>query len=409
MRTAPSTTAPARLRGLAALGCLWLILAAPLPLASGEEDTAAGDAADKAAATKAAAAKAEAEEAYQDALERAEGIEEGLMKSVDKVRVNSVAVLNLRQRKPRPDAEPVLVRASGGSGVIIKYRSKLWILTNVHVTAGHQALQVVTHDGEVRDVELHDSIPEYDIALLKFKEKPRGVKFRGVPVIASKSERGLKAGTWVIATGSPFFLGEDGRSVTTLGVISGLDRFLGGQYQYVGAIQHDAEVNPGNSGGPLWDLKGNFIGINGKIAMNQALRGARPTNTGAAFSLPVHQVEAYLKRLVGEGDAEAGYLGVACETEKDKKGNAVGARITSIERGSPLQQAGRGNKKDDDCPTKDDVIVSLTVKGSLKRVYTASDLREHLSLLPAGQDITIKYKRGKRTKRYKVTLADRGR
>ena len=80
----------------------------------------------------------------------------------------------------------------------------------------------------------------------------------------------------------------------------------------------------------------------------------------------------------------------------------------SIEGGSPLQQPGNG-KKDDDCPVKDDVIVSLTVKGSLKRVYTASDLREHLSLLPAGQEITIKYKRGKRSKRFKVTLADRGR
>ncbi len=399
MRTAPRRPAHAMLRGPAAAAPLALLLLAllllPAPPAAAEDAPAPE--------------KDPAEEEYLDAVERAEGIESGLMKSVDKVRVNSVAVLHLRQRKPAPDAEPVLMRVSGGSGVIIKYRSKLWILTNVHVTAGHHALQVVTHDGEVRDVEEHDSIPEYDISLLKFKEKPRGVKFRGVPVNANKSLKGLKAGTWVIATGSPFFLGGDGRSVTTLGVISGLDRFLGGQYQYVGAIQHDAEVNPGNSGGPLWDLKGNFIGINGKIAMSRGLRGARPTNNGAAFSLPVHQVEAYLKRLVGEGDAEAGYLGVDCETAKDKKGKAVGARIRSIKRGSPLQQAGRGRKKDDDVPKADDVIVSLTVKGSLKRVYTASDLREHISLLPAGQEITIKYKRGKRTKRYKVTLADRGR
>lgn len=347
----------------------------------------------------------EEEEAYLDALERAEGIERGLMRSVEKVRINSVAVLNLRRRKPAPNAEPVLARASGGSGVIIRYRSKLWILTNVHVTAGHEALQVVTHDGVVRDVEQHDSIPEYDIALLKFKERPRRVEFRGVPVIARKSLKGLKPGTWVIATGSPFFLGEDGRSVTTLGVISGLDRYLGGQYQYVGAIQHDAEVNPGNSGGPLWDLKGNFIGINGKIAMSQRLRGVRPTNTGAAFSLPVHQVEAYLKRLVGDGDAEAGYLGVDVETETDEKGKSIGAKITRIKRGSPLQ----GPNVDEDAPKVGDVITSLTIRGSGKRVYTASDLREHLSLLSAGQDITIRFKRGRRTKRFKVSLADRGR
>ncbi|MDF1700062.1 MAG: trypsin-like peptidase domain-containing protein [Planctomycetota bacterium] len=379
------------LHGVLAVGLLALLLAAPLPRARADE--------------KPAPKPDPAEEAYEDALERAEGIEGGLMKSVNKVRINSVAVLNLRRRKPAPNAEPILMRASGGSGVIIKYRSKLWILTNVHVTAGHHELQVVTHDGVVRDVEQHDSIPEYDIALLRFKDKLKRVKFRGVPVVASKSLKGLKAGTWVIATGSPFFLGEDGRSVTTLGVISGMDRFLGGQYQYVGAIQHDAEVNPGNSGGPLWDLKGNFIGINGKIAMSQQLRGVRPTNTGAAFSLPVHQVEAYLKRLVGDGDAEAGYLGVQTETETDKKGKAVGAKITKIERGSPLGGRGAGP----DAPKVGDVITSLIVRGSGKTVYTASDLREHLSLLAAGQDVTIKFKRSRRTKRFKVRLADRGR
>ena len=394
MRTAPRSSRP-HLRAFLATTLLALLIGAP-PLYADD------------APVKAEPAKAEPspeEVAYQEALERAEGIERGLMRSVDKVRINSVAVLNLRRRKPGPNAEPILVRASGGSGVIIKYRSKLWILTNVHVTAGHHELQVVTHDGVVRDVEQHDSIPEYDIALLKFKDKPKRVKFRGVPCIASKSLKGLKPGTWVIATGSPFFLGEDGRSVTTLGVISGLDRFLGGQYQYVGAIQHDAEVNPGNSGGPLWDLKGNFIGINGKIAMSQRLRGVRPTNTGAAFSLPVHQVEAYLKRLVGDGDAEAGFLGVVTESVTDKKGKSIGARITRIERGSPLQGRGAGP----DAPKVGDVITSLSVKGSIKRVYTASDLREHLSLLQAGQEISIKYKRDRRTKRYKVKLADRGR
>lgn len=391
MRTAPRLSVTALLRGAAVAGLLALGLAAPLPPAAAEDAPAEPD---------------PAEVAYQEALKRAEGIESGLMKSVEKVRVNSVAVLNLRKRKMPGQAEPTLVRASGGSGVIIKYRGKLWILTNVHVTAGHQALQVVTHEGVVRDVEQHDSIPEYDIALLKFKDKPRGVKFRGVTVSKNKSLKGLKAGTWVIATGSPFFLGEDGRSVTTLGVISGLDRFLGGQYQYVGAIQHDAEVNPGNSGGPLWDLKGNFVGINGKIAMSQQLRGARPTNTGAAFALPVHQVEAYLKRLVDKGDAEAGYLGVDAETVTDKKGKSIGARIKGFQRGSPLR--GRGVDKKD-APKEGDVITSITVKGSTKPVYTANDLREILSLLPAGQEITIKYKRDRRTKRCKCKLADRGR
>jgi len=340
------------------------------------------------------------EEAYQDALKSARGIEKSLVKAVEKVRVNSVAVLNLRKLKRPGQAEPTLQRVSGGSGVIIQKKGKLWILTNVHVTANHQALQVVTHDGVNRGVILHDSIPEYDIALLRFKEKPRRVKFRGVTVRASNSERGLKEGTWVIATGNPFFLGEDGASVTTLGVISGMDRFLGGKYQYVGAIQHDAEVNPGNSGGPLWNLKGQFVGINGKIAMGQRLAGVRPTSTGAAFSLPVHQIEAYLKQLIGDEDAEAGFLGVSAETVSDKKGKAIGARILKIDPRGPLV---RGKN----VPKKGDVITFLLIKGSRKTIYTASDLREVLSRLQAGVQITVGFKSGKRTKRWKGKLGDK--
>jgi S1-C subfamily serine protease len=341
-------------------------------------------------------------EAYAEALERAEGIEDGFIKAVDKVRINSVTVLNMRERKVPGQAEPVLFKAGGGSGVIISRNNKLWILTNVHVTAGHKALQVVTHDGVYRDVELHDSIPEYDIALLKFKEKPRRVKFRGVTVRKSNSERGLREGTWVIATGNPFFLAEDGRSVTTRGVISGLGRFLGNKYQYVGAIQHDAAVNPGNSGGPLWDLRGRFIGINGMISMGHRIPGVRPTNTGAAFALPAHQIDAYLRKLVDDEDAEAGFLGLACETATDNKGKSIGARVMRVDPRSPMA-------KDKERPTKGDLITSIIIKGSQKRIYTASDLRELVSVLQAGTEITLKYKRGRKYKRWKGPLGDKKR
>ena len=287
--------------------------------------------------------------------------------------------------------------------MIIRYKKRLWILTNVHVIAHHHELQVITHDGVVRDVELHDSIPEYDIALLTFEDEPDDKAFQGVPVVAKRSRSGLKSGTWVIATGSPLSLGEDGRSVATLGVVSGLDRYLGGRYQYSGAIQHDAEVNPGNSGGPLWDIGGNFIGINGKIATTILVRGARPTHTGASFALPVHQVAAFLKRLVDDEDAEAGFLGVDVETAIDAKGRSVGARILGLHRRSPLVRAGY------DAPRKDDVITSIGVRSRSNPVYTASDLHKHLSLLTAGQTITVRFRRDKRSMKFKVTLTDRPR
>jgi S1-C subfamily serine protease len=223
-----------------------------------------------------------------------------------------------------------------------------------------------------------------------------------VDVYGRNSSSRLKEGTWVIATGNPFFLAEDGRSVTTLGVVSGLDRFLGGEFQYVGAIQHDAEVNPGNSGGPLWNLKGDLVGINGKIATGARLAGVRPTNTGAAFSLPVHQVEAYLTRLVGDGDAEAGYLGVNTETATDEKGKAIGARVVSVEKNSPLAN-------DKDAPQAGDLITHLVIKGASKTIYTSTDLLNEISVLAAGTDVLIKFRSGKRYKRWKGTLGDRKR
>jgi serine protease Do len=343
-------------------------------------------------------------EAYEKALEYAEGIEKGLVDSIAEVRLNSVTVFNLR--RPKPEMEPM--RTSGGSGVIISRGGKLWILTNVHVTDKHDALEVVTHDGVIRPVIQHDSIPEYDIALLRFTEKPRKVKFRGVTVKPSKSgngSSGLSEGTWVIATGNPFFLGGDGIAVATLGVVSGLNRFLAGEYAYVGAIQHDAEVNPGNSGGPLWNLQGDLVGINGKIFMGHRTQGTGPSNTGASFSLPIHQVDAFLKRLVGDDDAEAGFLGLETDTATDDKGKAVGAVITKIHPASPVNAKGQTKN----APKAGDVITSITVKGSSKRVYTASDLREIVSLLPAGVDVSLKFKSGNRSRRWKGKLGDKGR
>ena len=345
------------------------------------------------------------EEAYLEALADAEDIEKALVKSIEKVRLNSVTVFNLR--RPKADLPPM--RAGGGSGVIINRSGKLWILTNVHVTAGHSELEVVTHDGVIRPVIQHDAIPEYDIALLKFADKPKRVKFRGVSVKASKSKGGtgssaLNEGTWVIATGNPFFLGGDGVAVATLGVISGLNRVLPGQYAYVGAIQHDAEVNPGNSGGPLWNLKGDLVGINGKIFMGHRTQGTGPSNTGASFSLPIHQVDAFLKRLTGEADAEAAFLGISTTTWKDKKGTAKGALITNIHRNSPVRA--RGQTKN--APKPGDVITSITVKGSTKKITTSTELSEVISLLPAGVKATIKYKQGgKKGKTWKGTLGDK--
>ena len=334
-----------------------------------------------------------AEEAYQKALDDALDVERALLKTVDKVRKHSVSV-GCYRAIPRGPREGELVLASCGSGVLVEYRSKTWVLTNVHVIRGAQKIEITTHDGARHVMVEHDSIPRYDISLLRFAAKPKK-RLRGVRVKAS-SEKDIKEGSWVIATGNPFFLAMDGASVTTLGVISGLDRNLGGKFEYVGAIQHDAEVNPGNSGGPLWNLKGALVGINGKIATRGMFQGARPTNTGASFSLPISQVASYLKRLAGDVDAASGFLGITAKTEVDKRGKSVGALVTAIHPRSPALNA----------IMRDDLIKSIRA-GKSKTIYTADDLRDFLSHLMANTKVTIKFKRGRRTKTWSGVLGKR--
>ena len=367
--------------GSLALFTALLLLCAPL----GSQALADGQETDD-AATK----------AYLKALKQARSIEAGLMKSVAEVRLNSVSVLNKRRVPKGPDGQ--LTTLSVGSGVLVRYARKTWMITNVHVVANADALAVVTHDGKEHEVDLVDQIERYDIALIKFREKVRD--YRGVAIKAKESSaRNLSPGTWVIATGNPFRLAMDGASVTTLGVVSGLDRFLGGKYQYVGAIQHDAEVNPGNSGGPLWNLDGELIGINGMIAMGQRMPGAGASNTGASFALTVGQIARFLKLLTGKKDAQAGDLGIDCETMTDKRGRAKGARVTRIRRRSPVL-ADRPSKR----PQEGDVITRIILDGDSTRIYDKDDLTQEVSLYPPGTKVQIFFKRGSRSLNWKGQL-----
>ncbi len=320
-------------------------------------------------------------EQYLDDLKAAVKIEDSLVRGIKRVRQSSVSVLCYVTIRRGGDSVRML--AGCGSGVIIRYKSKLWIVTNVHVIARAKEIEVVTADGVHHAVEEHDSILEYDIALLKFSNKPKK-RPKHVTLKPNVSESQIKEGSWVIATGTPFFLATDGRSVTTLGVVSGKDRYLPGQYNYVGAVQHDAEVNPGNSGGPLWDLKGQLVGINGKIATSSRIPGGTPTNTGASFSLPVHQVNAYLKLLVREDNAQAGYLGLQTKTWSDKRGRPSGAEITKLQRGSPV----RGRK----APAVGDVITAITIKTKRTAIYTSMDLRNALSTHSSGEKVSLVFK-----------------
>jgi S1-C subfamily serine protease len=337
---------------------------------------------------------------YAVALAHARAIEQELVTTVDAACDSSVAVLNDQIPPERPGLaatkpatrEPQTVAI--GSGTIVKTGSpgawKIWILTNHHVVDGAAKIEVITRDGVKRPVELVDEVKQFDISLLRFTEKADGLK--AVPVRA-KASADLEEGQWCIATGNPFGLAMDGKPVVTLGVVSGKDRILGGALLYGRAIQHDAAVNHGNSGGALWNVRGEYLGINGMIASdgNGLASGQQAASVGASFSIPVDEIDAFLARLTDpKKDARAGFLGLATETDTDKAGKPVGARVTAVDALSPASGAKGLQVKD--------VIDRITInrpEGSKSYVVnTESDVINTLSLCPVGTKLTISFHRG---------------
>ncbi len=375
----------------------WMSLTLLLALLANSGDAFAGSETDgkpvpaptPASATKPAPTKPPVDP-LADAYAMADAVDDALVKAVAAVQPSSVTVRNLKKRPPAYTDGPEFLMTSGGSGVLITHRNQgPFVISNEHVVRGADRLEVVMCDGAAYEVRMKDHVKEYDIALLEFVQKPKTCKTARF----GKSES-LREGQWVIATGNPFFLALDGRSVATLGVISGLDRSLRGEFTYANAIQHDAEVNPGNSGGPLWNLSGELIGINGMISSRGGGSSIMPSNTGASFAIPIHLIGGYLDNLV-KGKAAAGYLGLDLADERDPKtGKPVGARISAIQSDSPIRAASTKGP----VPVVGDVVTRFslgTSTFSLKPydVYCANDATNALALYAPGAKVRIRFSR----------------
>ncbi len=305
------------------------------------------------------------------AIREAESFQDKIVEVVTRVRPSSVTIFNLARQGN------AFVTRGGGSGVIMSATGQ--VLTNEHVIKDAAKLEVTLLDGRKVAATVEGRVPEYDIALLQLRDE-KGKPLSGLKPAAFGSTTGMREGDWVVATGNPFFLGSSGRAVVTLGVVSGLNRIVPGEFFYGNCLQHDAEINPGNSGGPLWDNQGRLVGINGKISSREAqLPGVPPKSSGVGFTIPVEQINNYMKRLVaaGSGGVQPGDLGVEVETLKDDKGREVGARITEIRAGSPAA-AGKNPLQ------AGDVIECVTIKFKDYNVRTATDYTNVLSLWPEG-------------------------
>ena len=227
-----------------------------------------------------------------------------------------------------------------GSGSGFLYDDQGHIVTNRHVIAGADSVEVVFYNGERRDAEILGSDADGDLAVLQVQDVPAGIE--PLPLAANGS---AQVGEFVVAIGSPF--GEQGSM--TLGIISGLGRSLrsqrsttgGSSYSLPQVIQTDAPINPGNSGGPLLNLNGEVVGVNAAIASTSG------TGSGVGFSIPVEALHLIVPSLIENGEYQYPYLGVSFANEitlsmQEELGlpQATGAYVLDENAGGPADQAG---------------------------------------------------------------------
>ena len=213
-----------------------------------------------------------------------------------------------------------------GSGFIID--EKGIVVTNNHVIADAEDIIVRVNGDKEFKAKVIGADPLSDIAVLQLETNE---KF--APVKFGDSDK-ARIGDWVIAIGNPFGLG----GTVTSGIISARNRSIG-LTRYEDYIQTDASINSGNSGGPLFDMNGDVIGINTAIL-------GRSGSIGIGFSIPSNSAKVVIKQLIEFGETKRGWLGVRIQdvtkeiAEVEKLDEPRGALVASVAPNSPSEKAG---------------------------------------------------------------------
>ena len=213
-----------------------------------------------------------------------------------------------------------------GSGFIV--REDGVILTNAHVVDGADEVTVRLADKREFKAKVIGADKATDVAVLK-------VEARGLPVVKTGASAKSRVGEWVLAIGSPFGF----ESSATAGIISALSRALPDE-NYVPFIQTDVAVNPGNSGGPLFNMAGEVIGINSQIYSRSG------GYQGLSFAIPIEVAMKVEGQLMKTGQVQRGRLGVTIQSLDQSLADSfglsspTGALVSGVEPGGPAAKAG---------------------------------------------------------------------
>ena len=323
-------------------------------------------------------------------------LQDAFVRLAEQVRPGVVALRTYRTADGAPaHVGLVTVPLSHGTGFVIHPEGL--ILTNRHVLENAQVVLAILHDGSEHTATLQQSDIRSDLAVLK-------IETSGLTPVRWGVADEVKVNQWAFACGNPFGLAVDqGQSSITFGVVSAVGRRLTDRLArdrnleyYDNLIETSAAINPGGSGGPLFKLEGEVIGIITAIESSTGL------NEGVGFAIPV---DNYTRRIVDTLAAgrsmRYGYLGVTVTDNTPPRSRIVarlqpegGARVVNVETGTPAANAGL---------RRNDLLLEFNgteIRG-----------RDHLvrlvSMTPIGQEVPVLYQRGLSKRHAVVTVGDR--
>ena len=294
------------------------------------------------------------------------------------------------------DVSSESIGPGGGSGFVIDERG--YIVTNQHVVEGSDSVSVRFSSGAREEAEVVGEDPSTDVAVLRVEAPEETL----VPLTLGDSDS-VGVGDPVIAVGNPLNVGI---SVTT-GIVSGLGRPIAAPNGYTisGAVQTDAALSSGNSGGPLLDAQGEVIGVN---SLTAAAPGLGVVSQGLNFAVPINTVRSVSEQIIETGRVEHGYIGVrmlpvgvedlaaysgvSSEEFSEEYGlPESGAIIREVAEGGPADEAGLSGGED-----RGVEIAGLTMPlGDVvtevggETVVTPDDLTEAVNATRPGDELTL--------------------
>ena len=275
-------------------------------------------------------------------------------------------------------------RQSLGSGFIISEDG--YIVTNHHVVDKAENIIVKLNDRREFVAEIVGLDQRSDLALLK-------VEGKGLPTLELAADSELEVGEWVLAIGSPFGLDYS----ASAGIVSGKGRSLPTQSNenYVPFVQTDVAINRGNSGGPLFNLKGEVVGVNSQIYSSTG------GSIGLSFAIPAAVVHNVVDQLKTSGTVARGWLGVSIQ-DVDKNladsfglDRPMGALVAELQAGSPAEQGGL---------LAGDIIIGFNGIEILR----SADLPHAVGLVAPGSRVDIEVVRNKKRKHIRLKVGSLG-